>query len=190
MLKQVGCAVLVLFACSGIRAQTLDLNLSNETAEAAFSAPFASTSFGKSAYQISVLFSENNADNNWITGAGFFVSGEAGVDAPGLEFGVGVNIYLSEVENQQFAAIPLGAHVMYRPPMLNRFFAKLAFEYAPDIVTFNDGDKLLLSLVRTGYEILPNADIYVGYRNIQVGLKDGPDQTIDEGWHVGVHLSF
>lgn len=190
MLKRVGCALLVLFACSGIRAQTLDLNLSNDTAEAAFSAPFASTSFGKSAYQISVLFSENDADNNWITGAGFFVSGEAGADAPGLEFGVGVNVYIGEVSTQQFAAIPLGAQVTYRPPLLNRFFTKLAVEYAPDIVTFNDGDKLLLSLVRAGYEILPNADIYVGYRNTQVGIKDGPNMAVDEGWHVGVHLSF
>lgn len=190
MLKRVGCAVLVLFSCGGIQAQTLDFNLSNETVEGTFSAPFASTGFGKSAYHISVLFSDTNADNNWMTGGGFSVFGEAGADVPGLEFGVSVNGYISEVAAADFAAIPLGAHVSYRPPQLNRFFAKLAIEYAPGIVTFNDGDKLVLSAMRMGYEILPNADLYLGYRNIRVGIEDQPNATVDEGWHVGVSLSF
>ncbi len=190
MLKRVGCAVLVLFSCGGIQAQTLDFNLSNDAVEAAFSAPFATTGFGKSAYQIGVLFSDRGDDNNWMTGGGFSVSGEAGADVPGLEFGVSVNAYIAEVANYDLAAIPLGAHIMYRPPLLNRFFAKLALEYAPDIVTFNDGDKLVLSAVRTGYEILPNADIYLGYRNIRMGIKNQSTVAIDEGWHVGVNLSF
>lgn len=192
MLKQVGYAFFGLLASSGLYAQTLDFNLSNDTAKAALFAPVASTGFGKSAYQISVLFSDKEVDNNWMVGGGFSVSGEAGADVPGLEFGVSINAYIVEVAAYEIIAIPLGAHARYSPPSLSRFFGKLAVEYAPDIVTFNDADKLVLAMARLGYEILPNADVYLGYRNIQAGIKDQPDSdaTIDEGWHIGVNLTF
>jgi len=192
VLKQVFCAFFGLLACSSLHAQTLDFNLSNDTAEAALFAPFASTGFGKSAYQISVLFSDKEVDNNWMVGGGFSVSGEAGTDVPGLEFGVSINAYIAEVAAYELIALPLGAHARYSPPPLSRFFGKVAVEYAPDIVTFNDADQLVLAVARLGYEILPNADVYLGYRNIQVGIKDQPnsDVTIDKGWHIGVNLTF
>lgn len=190
MLKRFGCACFVSLLCSGIHAQTLDFNLSNDTAEAAFAAPFASTGFGRSSFGVSVLFSDKDADNNWITGGGITVAGEAGADVPGLEFGVSVNGYIAEVAAYDLVAIPLGAQVRYTPPQFSRFFGMLAMEYAPDIVTFNDGEKLAKSVVRVGYEILPDADVYVGYRNIRVGIKNRPDVGVDEGWYLGVNLRF
>ncbi len=176
--------------CGAVMAQSIDFNLSDESAEAAFIGPINGTGFGRSSYDISLLYSDKDADDNWMTGLGFTVAGEAGADAPGLEFGVGIKAYLLEVAKNDVVAIPLGGHIRYAPPRFSRFFAMVSLFYAPKIVTFNDGDDFLRTGVQLGYEILPQTDLYVGYRNVEVELKDGPDVTVDEAWHVGLKLTF
>ena len=171
-------------------AQSVDMNLSNDTVEGVFEAPVTGTGFGKSYYDISALFSERNEDNNWIIGAGFTVTGDAGSDVPGLELGVGIKAYAMEVAKFDVTAMPLGGHLRYAPPGLNRFYFKGSLYWAPEIVTLYDGDEFIYSTVKFGYEILPTADVYAGYRDISIDIKNRNDEKVAANWMVGVTLKF
>ncbi|TPW12027.1 MAG: hypothetical protein FD130_1852, partial [Halothiobacillaceae bacterium] len=87
----------IAFFCGTAVAQDLDINLSNDTAEVKFEAPIASTGVGRSSFDLDLLYADQKVDNNWLTGVGYTVSGNAGRDVPGLKFGVGVKAYVLEV---------------------------------------------------------------------------------------------
>jgi predicted porin len=40
------------------------------------------------------------------------------------------------------------------------------------------------------YQLLKNASMYLGYRNVNVKIEDGPKLTADNGLHVGLRLEF
>lgn len=189
-MKRMMVAVVASLAWNIAGAQSLDMNLSNNTVEGVFAAPVSGTGLGRSSYDVSVLFSERDDDNNWMLGGGFTVTGEAGSDAPGLEFGVGVKAYTMEVAKYDVTAIPLGGHIRYAPPGMNRLFFKASLYWAPEIVTLYDGDQFLYITSRVGYEILPTADLYLGYRNIDVDIKNRDDVRVAESWMLGVQLTF
>ena len=183
-------ALVVLVVSSGANAQSLDMNLSNDTVEGVFEGAVGGTGLGKSSYDFSVLFSERKDENNWMIGGGFTVSGDAGSDVPGLQFGVGVKVYTMEVAKFDVTAIPLGGHVKYAPPAMNRLFVMGSAFWAPQIVTLYDGDEFIYSSFKVGYEILPAADVYIGYRNIFVDIKNRDDERVSETWMAGVKLAF
>ena len=189
-MKRITLALVSTLLSGAIYAQSLDMNLSNDTVEGAFEAPVTGTGFGKSYYDISVIFSERDEDNNWIAGGGFTVTGDAGSDVPGLELGVGVKVYAMEVAKFDVTAIPLGGHFRYAPPGMNRLFLRGALFWAPEIVTLYDGDEFVHSSVKLGYEILPTADVYVGYRDISIDIKNRDDEKVAANWMVGVTLTF
>jgi hypothetical protein len=57
-------------------------------------------------------------------------------------------------------------------------------------VTFNDGENMRFTDMRIGYEILPEAEIYLGYRNAEVELESGVEGTIDESGFLGLRILF
>jgi hypothetical protein len=188
--KRMILAFVTSFICGGVSAQSVDLNLSNDTVEGVFSGAVGGTGMGKSRYDISVLFSEEGDDENWMAGGGFTVSGDAGSDAPGLELGVGIKAYIMEVAKYDVSAIPLGGYVRYAPPVMNRFYVLASLFWAPEIVTFYDGEEFKYGQLKFGYELLPTADFYLGYRNIDADIKNRRDEEVAEGWMAGVKLTF
>jgi len=183
-------ALAALIVSGGAGAQSLDLNLSNDAVEGTFEGAVGGTGMGKSSYDFSVLFSEREGDNNWLVGGGYTVAGDAGSDVPGLELGVSIKLYTMEVAKYDVTAIPLGGHIRYSPPTLNRFYAQVQGYWAPGIVTLYDGDEFYYAGAKFGYEVLPSADVYIGYRNIYVDIKNRDDERVSENWMVGVKLTF
>lgn len=171
-------------------AQSLDVNLNDDTGQATVSMPLSLGGFGRSSWDAGFLYHEANNSDNWAVSLGAVVQGAAGGDAPGLEFGAGMRIYVVDTGQKDVTAVPLGLQVRYAPPAFSRFFGELDGYYAPDIVTFNDGKDFFAGQVRLGYEILPEAEIYVGYRNIEAGIKKQQDATVAEGGFLGLKIIF
>jgi hypothetical protein len=184
-------AALLMGCATTVSAQSLDFSLSNDSALLDYSSPLQLGGFGRSSWDVSFLYKDNDiGDDNVMGGLGLMVAGDAGTDAPGLEFGAGFKMFVADVAIYDVSALTLHGLVRYAHPAYSRFFMAVELDYSPDIVTFQDGERFLGTAARFGYEILPEADIYVGYRSYEVDIENGPDVDIEQGGHVGLRLTF
>jgi predicted porin len=62
--------------------------------------------------------------------------------------------------------------------------------YAPSIVAFGDADQMYEFEMRVEYELLPTANVYLGYRSIKADIKNRKDITVDESAVVGLRFKF
>lgn len=180
-------AALLLAGSAPAMAQTFDINLGNHAAKLTYVAPMGKQGFGRGQVDGSVLFTDND---NLMASVGFGVTGEAGTGSPGLLAGVGARLYGVTTKNNDLAALALGARLSFAPPPMPRLRIGGEVNYAPNIVTFIDGSRLLDANVYIGYEIFQDAVAYVGVRRIKAGIDNGPDVTIAKGAFLGVSLNF
>ena len=177
-----------------VNAQSFDFNLSDDSAEAKLMLPLGFGDLGRSLWDISLLYKDSDSrdkDDNLVGGLGFEVVGEAGTDAPGLEFGIGMKGYYGEAEDSDIGAFTLGGMLRYAPPSFSRFFGIARLNYAPKIVSFRDAERFWAVEVRIGYESLPTAEIYVGYRDVEAKIENkNADVEVDKSAYVGVALHF
>jgi hypothetical protein len=61
---------------------------------------------------------------------------------------------------------------------------------SPNIVTFGNADRYVEIQVRGEFEVTPQAVVYLGYRKIGFGIKSRPYTVLDQGFNLGVRISF
>ena len=177
----------LLYSISGA-AQTFDITLSNDTAKLSYFSPLGNKGFGRGEFEGTLLY---NDDENLLGALGVHVVDEAGAGAPGLSAGVGVKGYFVKMEHDDAIAITVGGQFTYALPVLSsRLKLGGGLNYAPSITTFMDADRFLELNARIGYEVLPDAVVYIGYRKIKVGIDEGSNVTVDDGGHLGVNFRF
>jgi len=182
-------AVAMMFAAPGF-AQGLDVNLSEKTAQFMYSGSLGKQGFGgRASYEAGLLFNRD-LNTNTVLVLGLQMVDEAGSGAPGLEAGLGIRAYGADGDNYQAMAIAIGGQVRYHMPSLKRLGFEGQIHYAPGVVTFVDGRNLLHVEARAGYEVLPDATLYVGYRDIRIGLDGMSDTSAAEGLYLGMRFSF
>ena len=100
-------------------------------------------------------------------------------------------IYLSPDDfSDDEAALALGGFVRYVFPNANRFSVQGRAYYAPDVLAFGDLEEVLEVEARISYNVLRDADLYLGARYIRAEADNGPEVTLDNGLMVGVQLRF
>jgi hypothetical protein len=175
----------VTFSSHGTAA-SLDLNLNNKSAQVRLAAVVGGTTMGRTQTSIGFLY---NDDEKYVLDLGLLVIDVAGSKSPGLEIGVGPKLYFADGDKGEAVAIGLGGQLRYKIPALQRINFGLEGYYAPDIVAFAEADNMYEVGFRAGYEILPTADVYAGYRRIRAEFDKG-DETLDESLMFGFKLSF
>jgi len=121
------------------------------------------------------------------------VKDDLGGNAPGVSVGVGLKALSARIKpvNASASAIALGGLVRYSPPAERRLGFVGQLYLSPNIITFGGADRYLETGARIEYEIIPQAQVYLGYRNISFTLKNtGVNTTFDEGVHIGVRMAF
>ena len=181
-------SVLALVSASA-SADQVDVNLSNDTAFMQYASTLNYNGYGRTDMEIGALYTE--ADDVMGT-FGVSMTGEAGSDVPGLNFGLTVRLYAVNLDapDASLAAVALGGGATYKPAPESRFGVIAYLNYAPDITTFGDAENLMETGLRAEYEVLPGAAAYVGYRLIRTELVGLGDIDLDDGGHVGLRLSF
>ena len=172
-------------------ASELDLALSEDTAA-------AELLIGPDRVNISgagiTLGGEYNDDDDALLYVGLSSIGGSNFNqAPALQFGVGGRLYYASIDqpDQSISAIALGGHGRLDLSGTGFPVALAGSVYvAPDITTFMDGDDLLDARIRVEADVSPNATAFVGYREVDVGLKSFPDRKVDEDIHAGVRFKF
>jgi len=78
----------------------------------------------------------------------------------------------------------------YRVDLGNQFGISLRGYYAPSVLAFHDLDRYHLLDTRLEYTVMPNADLYLGYRHIKFDFDREPSLTFENGVFVGARFRF
>jgi hypothetical protein len=171
-------------------AARLDVNLNQDSARFTYYSLIGGSTYGRTEMSTGVLY---NQDKNYLLELGLQVVDVAGSESPGLEIGVGPKLfYMTDDEADVTGlSIAIGGIVRYNLPQLQRLALQGSLYYAPSITSTLDTDAFLEYGVRVAYEILPTANVYLGYRRIRVDYTKGNgSHTLDDGSMLGLDFSF
>lgn len=167
-------------------AASFDINLSNDSAQVRYATVIGGSTLGRTETSASLLYTDSE---KYVADLGLLVIDVAGSKSPGLELGVGPKFYYADGDNGTAVAIGLGGQLRYKIPGLQRVNFGMDAYYAPNIVAFADASSMYEFGLRAGYEILPTADAYIGYRRIHADFDAG-NETLDEAIIFGLKVSF
>lgn len=169
-------------------ADAFDINLRDNSAQLQYSAAMGTATLGKTEMHMGYLYTSKV--NNYFADFGILVKDAVSPDAPGLVVGFGMKGLIAKVNTNNASAIALGGLVRYAPPAVPRVGLVASAYWSPNILTFGDSDRSIETGLRVEYEVIPQAAAYIGYRKIRFGINNAADETLDEGAHIGVRLSF
>lgn len=163
-------------------AASVDINLSNDTVEAKYTANagLADWSFGG-------LYNRDTKDRDIYVG--LLATGESSISGSRIEGGVGGRIYSVSVGDSQLAALALGGQVRWFPGNGSFAIGGYGF-YAPHVVTLIDGERFWDIGVRAEVEVIKNSFVYVGYREVHADLDNQTSLNVDKGAFVGIQIKF
>ncbi len=184
-------AFCMLTASTGVLADALDLNLSNNVAQFQFGTGTATGTQGKTDLHAGVLY--NNVHSVLVNAGVLIVNSQDGV--PGLAIGAGVEALGATVKDNptirsNASAVAIDLLARYSPPAAPQVGFAGEFHYAPRIITFGDANRYSQVVGRVEYAISAQTVIYVGYRRITFGIKNAPDAIMDNGAHFGLRVGF
>ncbi len=170
-------------------ADAIDINLRDNAAQVQYKAAMGGSNLGKAEFHTGVMYSQ---PNNLMADIGVLVKDDIGGNAPGVSAGVGIKALAARVTPVKLSAsaLAIGGLVRYSPPTARRFGIAGELYVSPNIITFGQADRYLETTVRAEYEMIPQAQVYLAYRKIDFSLTQLGTYTFDQGFNVGVKLSF
>lgn len=176
-------AAALLLVSSGVTADSFDINLHEEAARLTYAA-IPPTKRGLEV-ELGHMFNE---DDQFVSHVGALVSGENWSKRGVFDIGLGGRLVYVYTDLFDEAALAIGLRVRFFPVQRLGFGGSVF--YAPQIVTFMDGENYQEASVSMEYQLLPQAFVYVGYRNIEVDFDKAQDVELDDKFHIGMKLLF
>ncbi|MFA5938834.1 MAG: YfaZ family outer membrane protein [Sinimarinibacterium sp.] len=188
----VGVAAMMLCGMAGTaQAEIFDLSIGDNSFRGSFYGPlsrFASDTNGQ--YDAGVIVRPKREDDLFVAHVGALVTGDAGARDFNLAAGLGVRgVYIGR-DHDSGGALALGGQAEARYPGFERIGLSVYGYYAPEVTSFGEFDQYYEIGTGLDYQVLKNASVYVGYRNVKVELETGEEITADNGLHAGLRLSF
>lgn len=173
-------------------ADSVDITLRDTSAQFQYNTSMGRDALGKTEFHVGALYVNKH---NLMGELGLLVKDELGGNAPGFSVGVGLKALAAQVTGNNLvhnnvSALALGGLVRYSPPDAHRLGIVGQAYFSPNVITFGDADRYAEAGVRAEFEIIPQAVIYLGYRRIGFGLNAQPYTILDEGFNIGVRISF
>lgn len=174
---------------SSVLADAVDINLRDTSVQLQYKAPAGGMNTGKAEFAMGAIYNQNNS---LLGEAGLLVKGDIGGNAPGVSVGVGLKGLSARIKpaSVNATALALGGMVRYSPPNERRLGVVGQLYFSPSITTFGGANRYVETVVRVEYEIIPQAAVYVGYRDVSFNLNTIGNRTFDSGLHIGARMSF
>jgi hypothetical protein len=173
------------------KAEIADISLGENSIRAALAGPLAHIfPNAKGQYDTGVLI-KPKTDNDLVQlHAGALIVGDAGAQGVDVAAGLGVRgIYVGRDSNSG-GALSLGGQFEARMPSFNRVGISGHAYYAPSASSFGEVDEYREYAVAVDYQVVPDAAVYVGYRNINYDIHDASGLTAENGFRAGLRLTF
>jgi hypothetical protein len=169
-------------------ADNIDLNLRDEAIRASYTMDIAGTAGLNT--ELGLLYSEDEEKlDDTLYHAGMHVSGENWSQSGTFDISIGGRLYYTSPGDLELSALAFGGKVRFSPA--HRLGIGGHVYYAPDITSYEDAKRFVESAVRVDYQLLPQAFVYVGYRQIEVDIENGPKEVeLDDDAHIGIKLLF
>ncbi len=171
-------------------AQTASISLSENSALMRYSLLVGGQSFGRSESGIGFVYNENGG---YLFNASFQVVDEVGSKFPGLDVGIGGKLYGGAINSEQFSAFGLGIQLRYSVFGMQRVNIGFDGYYAPSVVAWLDATRFWELAGRLGYELLPQAMVFIEYRQFAMTREvAGNEQSfdIDAAGRFGIQVEF
>lgn len=168
-------------------ADTLDLNVSGDAAQLGYTRVLPPEGLEAGA---AVL---HHTDNGDIAEANLHLVDRPQPGRDALVLGVGGKAtFISEdPRDATGGALALGAKLRWTLPNYNRAAVAGGLYFAPSATSVSDIDGYQEYALRGEFQVLEDANVYLGYRNIELGYDDaGPDRDFDDGVFAGLNLQF
>ena len=121
--------------------------------------------------------------------AGLHVRGENWSETGTFDIRLGGRLMHSSRKGANLSALAPGMQLRYTP--IHRVGFGGHIYYAPGILAFQDADEYREYGVRADYQLLPQAFVYVGYRYIDVDVKNVSSAVkLEDNFHLGFKMLF
>ncbi len=181
--------VLSLFASVALAQTThraFDINLNDDAARAAL---FLRPGNPKLLADLGWLHHQTHGD---VIHVGVHLIDEASSGKDPLEAGIGIRFVYTDPDDGLVdgSALAMGGFVRYVLPNANRFNIAGYLYYAPDVVSFGDVQEYYEVGARVGYNVVRDADIYLGARSTKADYGGPGRFSFDSGLHIGFEIRF
>lgn len=178
--------VLGVMAAAQAAADTLDFNLHNDALRATYSRAIGASK-GLD-LDMGYLYAKNPAQTDHLLHVGLQVSGQNWSKQGNFDIGLGGRVVYVDTKPGNSANIAVGGHVRFSPVQRLGFGGSLY--YAPKITSFLDSEEYVEWNLSVDYQLLTKAFVYVGYRKVEVDIKNKSRYEVDDNLHVGMRLMF
>lgn len=189
-LKALAATALLGLSCTA-SAEVFDAAISQDTLRVAVSGPLSRVfAVDKGEYTLGAVggdIEDFSHDRFFALHGGVLLTGQAG---PNLDAGLGARMQYIDADNAEGGSLALGGQARLKLLQADRLRFNASLWYGPDASTFGDFDEYTEFSASVGYEVLHDAELYLGYRQIEVGIDGGPDVDLEDGAHVGIRLQF
>jgi len=188
---RIGIALVLAAATLPAAAASFDAAIGEEAVRVGLTGDLSSVfSSAKGQYDLGALWrSEDNGDA-FVPHVGILLTGDAGARDAKVVAGLGIRAAYIDGENDDGGAVALGGQVDVRIPGYDRI-ALGAYAYgAPSVTSFGDIDSYYDIGVSVGYEVIKDASVYVGWRQVQADIDPNGEIEADDGFHAGLRLNF
>jgi hypothetical protein len=168
-------------------ADSIDVNLRDKAVRLTYAANLSSGGLNA---DFGILHNEDKKQlDDTLYHAGLLVSGENWSESGTFDISLGGRLIYTSPGTVDLGALAFGGKLRFSP--VHRLGIGGSIFYAPSITSFGDADRYVESSVQIDYQVLPQAFIYIGYRNIEVDIENGPDNIeLDEGGIGGFKVLF
>ena len=183
LLRRLGIALLILTpAASPSHAGWFELGLRSDAVQASAGRHLGSDPQGRFAIGGRGLWNDNHD-----TKLGAFVARfEAErTSVQGLEFAIGVDVFLGKGENLDVGAAAIGIQASMAPPAWRGGFVGARVAYAPGIFTWSDTERLFEGSVRAGWRATPRIAVFVEYQKIRADFDGAGNRDLDDTLKAG-----
>lgn len=172
--------------CSQVVADELDLGLNSDAVYVQYAHKFGESSLRMDGGLL------HHTDNGDVIYVGLLLADLASDGPSKVEAGLGGRLaYTSgDGSKQDGLGLPLGGFIRFTPQRFNRVSLGASLYLAPDVLTTGDLKKYQEYAARVSYNLMREADIYIGARYAKGEYKKAPDVRYDTGMHVGITLRF
>lgn len=192
MLQKMFLISAIALTCHVAHAAELEITLGNESVRGAYLQPVGTKRADNVAtFDAGLLYNEENDEDRLLGHVGLLIFGDTGAAKANIQAGVGVRGVAFDADGgTEGAALSLGGAVNGRVPQFNRLGGRVWAWYAPSVAAFSDLDGYLEWGISIDYQLIRQAYITAGYRDIEVGLDNGPDAEVEEGAFFGLRMVF
>lgn len=165
------------------QAGSIDLALNDEAARIGFGWPLA----GEWLQTDAAWF--HHDENGDVVTLGLHAIGDA-TFSERLEGGIGANAFWVDAELEDGWGLAIGGFFKWGLTRKESLSLTAEAHVAPDIFAGGDIKSYLETGARVGYKILTSADVFAGYRYIELDPQEGDDIEVASDLEIGFRMEF